>query len=401
MHTIADTKMLVEEGVISQTAARIIEARARSTMVALAINAVLCAGILFATFGLIFWLADAFAVAVCGGVFLLAGVLTLNKGNALYSMFGNAAALIGAGMLIGGAGIELADKYHDVAGGIMSLVGAGIALSMIVARRSTGFATPFVTGAILLMAVALHLCGLGFLADQFSLFGLPMVAFWLYASAAIAAAGWFIDVRLVSALAIVPFAQALDTGTFYFHAAYVLYSPEPTLSILQMIGLIAAMFWVAHRVDERSARHARIHVMMAFIVANLCALMGSLWGDVVGETVFGPNRDFLRKGGDYTEWREAVDAFRANALVIHEHVFTVVWALALIGVTVIAAHKNARALFNAAVTFGGIHAYTQAIETFYDEPLAYVVGGFIAIPLAWGMWRLNTWFLGRAVPGNE
>ena len=41
MHTIADTKMLVEEGVISRSAARIIEERARSTMVTLAINTVL------------------------------------------------------------------------------------------------------------------------------------------------------------------------------------------------------------------------------------------------------------------------------------------------------------------------------------------------------------------------
>ena len=35
------------------------------------------------------------------------------------------------------------------------------------------------------------------------------------------------DVRLVTALAIVLFAQILDTGTFYF-GAYVFYSPEQT-----------------------------------------------------------------------------------------------------------------------------------------------------------------------------
>ncbi|MEM9578000.1 MAG: hypothetical protein AAF999_13415 [Pseudomonadota bacterium] len=401
MHTIADTKTLVAEGVISQAAARIIESRARSAMVALAINAVLCAGILFATFGLIFWLADALAVAVCGGVFLLAGGLTLNKGHALYSMFGNAAALIGAGMLISGFGIEMADKYEDIAGWVMALVGAGVALCMVLLQRTKSLATPFVTGAILLMAGALHLSGLGLWAEQLSLTGLPMVAFWLYAAMLIALAGWFVDVRLVSALAIVPFAQALDTSTFYFHAAYVFYSPEPTLSILQMSGLIAAMLWVARRGDERVARHARIHVMMAFIVANLCALVGSLWGDVVGETIFGPSRDLLRNGADYTDWRDAVEVYRASALVIHEHVFSVLWALALVAITALAAHKNLRGLFNAAVTFAGIHAYTQVFETFYDEPLAYVVGGFVAIPLAWGMWRLNTWFLGRAAPSNE
>ena len=119
MHTIADTKMLVEEGVISNAAARIIEARARNTMVALAINTLLCAGILFATFGLIFWLADAFAVAVFGLLMAGAGLAMLSFGKPLYAMFGNAAALIGSGMLLGGMGIELSNKYPDSAGWVM------------------------------------------------------------------------------------------------------------------------------------------------------------------------------------------------------------------------------------------------------------------------------------------
>ncbi len=395
MHTIADTKMLMEEGVISSAAARLIHARARETMVALAINAVLCTGILFATFGLIFWLADALAVAVCGAVFVVAGVLTLNRGPALYSMFGNAAALIGAGMLIGVAGIELLENHLDLAGWIMSIVGACIAFCMAWTCWNNGFVPFFVSGFVLLMSTAMHLYGFGLLTEQAGLSGAPMVAFWLYAATLIATVGWFIDVRLISALAIIPFAQALDTGTFYFHAAYVFYSPEPALSVLQMTGLIAGMLWLAGRMNERSARHARIHVIMAFIVANLCALVGSLWGDVVGDTIWGPGRTYRAGDGDYSDWRDRVDMFRANALVIHEHVFSVLWGLALVAITVLAAHKNLRGLFNAAVTFGGIHAYTQAFETFHDEPLAYVVGGFVAIPLAWGMWRLNTWFMTR------
>ena len=49
--------------------------------------------------------------------------------------------------------------------------------------------------------------------------------------------------------------------------------------------------------------------------------------------------------------------------------------------------------FQDALTFAGIHAYTQMFESFYDEPLAYVIGGLAAIPLAFGLWRLNNaWF---------
>lgn len=400
MHTIADTKMLVEEGVISQAAARIIEARARSTMVNMAINALLCAGILAATFGLIFWLADAFAVAVFGVLMALAGLLTLHRGAALYAMFGNAATLIGAGMLIGGAGIELLGKHPDIAGWAMGAGGAAVAMLAGWSFARAHLTSGFVTGAVMLMGGALHLCGLGVLMDQFNVTGLPVTGFWFYAAVLIAAMGLLIDVRLVSALAIVPFAQMLDTGTFYFHAAYVFYSPEPVLSILQMAALITGMLWVARLRPERTARHARIHVMMGFIVANLCALVGSLWGDVVGETVWGPGRFRYGQGMVFETWQEVRDAFRAGAMIVHEHVFSVLWALALLITGFVAAHRNHRGMFNAAVTFAGIHAYTQMFETFYDEPLAYVIGGLAAIPLAWGMWRLNAWFLTRQQRGS-
>ncbi|QJF52156.1 hypothetical protein [Roseobacter ponti] len=395
MYTIADTEILLEEGVISQTAARIIEARARSTMVTLAINAVLCTGIVFATFGLIFWLADAMLVAVSGILLAGAGLLTLRQGPALYAMFGNAASLIGAGMLIGGAGFELAGNFESIAGPVMAIAGAVVAVPVAWAMHHNRLTTRFVTGAVTLMALALHLTGVGYLVHESGASGLPVAAFWLYAAAAIAGAGWFTDVRLVSALAIVPFAQALDTGTFYFHAAYVFYSPEPTLSIMQMCALVVLMVLVARRTPERTARHARIHLIMAFIVASLCALVGSLWGDVVGETIWGPGSAMHRSGLSYEDWRDSLAAFRDTALTVHENVFTIVWALSLAGIIFWSAHKNMRGIFNAAVTFAAIHAYTQAFETFYDEPLAYAAGGFAAIPLAWGMWRLNTWFLAR------
>ncbi|WP_227267487.1 hypothetical protein [Roseobacter weihaiensis] len=394
MHRLANTKSLVEEGVITQTAARLIESRSRSTMVTLAINAVLCLGILFATGGLIFWLADAVLVAVFGLLLLGGGVVILSSGHDLYAMFGKAAALIGAGMLIGGAGVELADKHEHIAGTVMALGGAAIATVAAWALTARRLAPRFVTGAVMLMAGTLHLVGVEVLISDARITGLPVHLFWLYAAGAVALAGWIVDLRVVSALAIGPFAQALDTSTAYFHAAYVFYSPEATLSVLQMTLLVLLGLAVARRCDERTARHARIHVIMAFIVANLCALVGSLWGDVVGEHVWGPGAR-PAEGVSYDIWRDQVATFRASALVIHEHVFSVLWAVVLAGTIFYAAHRNLRGLFNAAVTFAGLHAYTQVFETFYDEPLAYVVGGFAAIPLAWGMWRLNTWFMLR------
>lgn len=391
MHSLADTKKLVADGIISPEQAKIIEARAREIAVSAAINSLLFAGILAATGGMIFWLANATAVAIAGTLLLGFGLFILARAGEGVRMFGNALALIGAGMLIGGAGLELADKYPDQAGAIMLLGGA---LVTAIAGRAMiwgGLTTRFVQGAILLMGLALHLSGVGVLAEDFQIAGLGRFLLFFYAAGAIALAGWLVDVRFVTALAIVPFAQMLDTGTGYFHAAYVFYSPEPTLTILQMGALVALMLWWSARLEERKARHARTLVIMGFIVANLSALVGSLFGDVIGQTLWGPNW----ADQDYDQWEAARSAFAAKTLVISEGVYSVLWAMALIGVGAWSAHAGKRVLFNAALTFAGIHAYTQLFESFADEPLAYVIGGFGAIPLAWGAWRLNGWFVAR------
>lgn len=395
MQAIADTDRLVADGIISPDQAREIEARARGALVFLGINTLLCVGIIAATFGLIFWLANAIAVAISGTIALAAGLLILTRAGALFRMFGNAAALIGAGMLIGGAGFELIDKYEDIAGWVMLASGLLIVLSTGWSLLFAGITARFVVGAILLMGIAIHITGFGFLLSENSVSGLPTAMFYLYVTIVMLAAGWTVDIRLVTALAIVPFAQALDVGTFYFHAAYVFYSPEPTLSILQMALLIGLCVWIGGRVTERSARHARVLAVLAFVMANLCALIGSLWGDVVGETIWGPGWYSFRSDTSWEEFRAMRELFRENTLVISEHVYSVLWAVALVAMILWAAYQNQRGLFNAALTFGAIHAYTQMFESFADEPLAYVIGGLAAIPLAWGIWRLDHWLTAR------
>jgi hypothetical protein len=385
MPVIADTTKLVADGVLSRDQARIIEERARETMVSLAINTVLCFGIVAATVGTVGYLADAVAVAVLGVALLAGGLLTLAKADAKFHMFGNAATLIGAGMLIGGSSLQLLDNYEDVAGLVMLAGGAIVAL---IAGRSLvlgGLSARFVAGTILLMGVALHLSGLGFLLFDSNAQGPALAMAMLYTAIVIAASGWATNVRFITALAIFPFSAMLDASTSYAHATYSFFSGEPTLSILQMSALVAAALWLARNSAERLARHARILATLGFVVANLCALVGSLWGDVVGATFWGDSQ-FDETGA------------RIGGLVISANVYTVLWALALAGMIYWAAHRSNRALFNAAVTFGAIHAYTQIFESFFDEPLAYAIGGFAAIPLAWGMWRLNQWFQHRNQP---
>jgi len=299
----------------------------------------------------------------------------LAKGGEMYRMFGNASTLIGAGMLIGGAALELVDKYESIAGVTLTLGGAVILTIAGWRYVNGGWSSRFVLGSILLMGLAVHLGGIELLCQEHQT-GSPLRNLvYIYYALALAAVGWVVDVRLVTALAIVPFAQALETGTSYFHAAYVFYSPESTLSIVQLAVLIAACLWLAARRPERDARHLRILMMLGFVAANLCALVGSLWGDVIGETIWGPGRYW--SSSTFETW-EAFDAartaFRESALQISAGVYSILWAAVLVVMVLWAAQRHQRGLFNGALTFGGIHAYTQMFETFGDEPLAYVIG---------------------------
>ncbi len=393
MAHVINTERLLAENWITPDQATEIARRSRETMVALAVNTVLCAGIIAATFGLIFWLASAVAVAIAGCMFLALGAAVLMQGSDMYRMLGNAAAIIGAGMLIGGAGIELVDTYRKIADPVMIIAGAILAAGAYAAFARGPEAARFAAGSVMLMGGAMHLTGVGMMFQNAP--GLAPVIVNGYAAVLIAAAGTLVNVRLVTALAILPFAQMLDTGTDYWHAVYVFYSPEATLTILQMGALIGACVWASTRLPDRVARHAGILAIMATVVANLAFLVGSLWGDQVGLSFYDlPAWDNDRP---WQENRDIQEAFRAQFFTISEHVYSVVWAALLLAAAFWAAHTNRRGLFNAAVTFGGIHAYTQMFETMADEPLAYAIGGLAAIPLAWGMWRLNQRLAARMI----
>ena len=397
MPHVVQTEALVDEGVLNPEQATIIAARSRDAMLTLIVNAVLCGGIIAASLGFVFWIADALGVALLGLAFATLGVTVLIKGQNLYRMLGHAATLVGTGMLFSGAGFELVDKYPDVAGWAMLSLGALGATAAGWAFHRGPSAIRFSTGAVTLMGVALHLAGLLVLVLDHDVTGLAVALSHAYATALIAAAGAFVNVRLVTALAIVPFAQMLDTGTAYFHAAYVFYSPEPTLTILQM-GQLSDL-WPGPRSACRVGigRHADIFGILAAVTGSLAFLVGSLWGDSIGLSYF---RTEAPSWNDYgQDWQAYNDAYRtweATFFHISEHVFTVVFALILIAGAWTAAAHHRRGLFNTAVTFLGIHAYTQVFETFSDEPMVYALGGLAAIPLAWVMWRLNRYMFAPA-----
>ena len=393
MPHVVQTETLVAEGILTADQGSIIARRSRQVMVSLVINSVLCFGIIAAAIGFVLWLGNALAVAIVGGLFLASGTYILLKTDALYRMLGNASALIGAGMLTFGGMFDLVDKLGEKNGGLALIAIGAVALVVTLAAfLRSPLHTRFLTGSLILLAGALHVAGLYIWGYAVDLSGVPITLIHGYVAALFIAVGMLIDVRLITALAIVPFAQMLETGTFYWSAMYAFYSPEPTLSILQLLAAMAVCIALAKVLTDRYRRHTHMFGIMAFIVANLCFLVGSLFGDTIGLTLWGPGRSSWRFDGNYEDYRAARDAFDATALHISEHVYSIVWAILLVVAAVWSGHTNRRGIFNAAMTFGAIHAYTQAFETFYDEPFAYVVGGLAAIPLAWGLWRLNDRF---------
>ncbi|MGI9390410.1 MAG: hypothetical protein ACR2O1_10170 [Boseongicola sp.] len=389
MPHVVNTDAMVAQGILTPQQADVIKRRSRDTMLALVVNIMLTAGIVAASLGFVFWIADAAGVAALGLLFLLIGSGVLARGSSLYRMLGSASALVGAGMLCAGGGFELWDKYPDIAGVAMLLVGLATIAGFLVLYFRGPQSLSFVTGSIALMGLILHLCGVGILLDSSGVTGWIQSLHFLYAAAAIAAVGTALDVRVVTAAAIVPFAQALETGTWYFHAAYVFYSPEPTLTILQMAALIGVAVWIISRMSDRLGRHAGILAIMAAVVGNLAFLVGSLWGDDVGMSFF---RDSAPSYTDFENWQDHTAAYavwRDQFFQISEHAFSIVWAILLFVGAWFAAVSEKRGLFNTVVTFGAIHAYTQIYETFSDEPMFYALGGLAVIPLAWGIWRLN------------
>lgn len=407
MPHLVNTDDLVAEGVLSAEQARIIAARSRSAMVTLGVNALLCAGVLAAAMGFVFWLADPLAVALVGGLFLGLGAGLLLRETPTMPMIGNATALIGAVMLGAGSAVEILDKMPEVAGGwLLFVMGAVPGLLAAWALRHGAGAMRFLAGAVLLIGLALHLLGLFRAIDSLGLQVLTLPLASLYAAVLLVLAGLATNLRPVTALAILPFAQMLAISAPYWSEIYALYSPEPALTILQMGLLLAACLWAARHCagdrdmfrDGRLARHAGILGVMAFITANLSFLIGALTGDVLGESWAGISHDQFRNPDGSHDWQAAEAArlaYAATALTIPDWVFALVWTALLAAGAIWAAHRAQRGLFNTILTFAAIHGVTQTFDRFGDYPLAYVIGGLAVIPLAWGIWRLNIWFESR------
>ena len=320
MKILVDIEALVRDRVITEGQAKEVRRRGTAEMVTLAVNLLLLTGIVAVVLGTSAFLNDAAAIAMLGAVVLglgTAGVLWLGPG---YRLLTNAAAVIGASMFLGGA-LWWAEEHFESTlpaisiGAMVAAIGYAVWLSSLSRLR-------FITGCLVVAGAAAHLYGV--LTTQSDL-GLEWLAL-TWAAIVLITCGGAINVRFVTALAIIPLATALSARSFYGFASYGIAIYEPTLTIVAL-GLLAVFcVWLTTQVSSRIGRHARILALLCLIWVDMAFWIGCLWGDIVGLHLWGP----IRVGLDYSAWQSALRDFEASALVISADIFALTWALVLL-----------------------------------------------------------------------
>jgi hypothetical protein len=192
-------------------------------------------------------------------------------------------------------------------------------------------------------------------------------------------------------MALVPLAvaAALGSSTGYTHATYMLMVSEPAITIFVFSLLAATAYVASHHVEPVYERLAMVFARVSLLLVNFGFWVGSLWGDYPGQSWV--------NGGTYSA-SETWQTWRAAAWHIPDYVFVLGWAGLLIAVGIWGASVNRRWVVNTAVTFGGIHFYTQWFERLGAQPWAIIVAGLTVVAIAVILWRYNAGRAGAALP---
>lgn len=167
---------------------------------------------------------------------------------------------------------------------------------------------------------------------------------------------------LLGALAVLQFSVALGAGTAYFGGGYFTWVEHPTITIVALAVVSIGLTYIATLIPVAYERVALIMARTGVLMINLAFLVGSLFGDGT--------------------WSQRIEPA----------IFSIVWALLLIGVGLWGVWSNRRWVVNAAAVFGAIHFYTQWFEYLGPNPLSILAAGILLIGFGFALRWINTRF---------
>lgn len=191
---------------------------------------------------------------------------------------------------------------------------------------------------------------------------------------------------VLAALAPIALGHVIGSGTDYWHASYLLFVREATVSIALFGGLAAALFWARPMFGQVYRLAVTVMARMSFFLANFGFWVGSLWGDYPGE---------MWAIEDGNGWR-ATSEWREQALYIPDWAFSLGWAAFLFAALLVGVRTGRRFVANTAIVFLAIHGYTQLFETLGAEPVTLLTGGLVLVVLGFGVARFDRWLKTRA-----
>jgi hypothetical protein len=191
-----------------------------------------------------------------------------------------------------------------------------------------------------------------------------------FAVAAIAARS-----SLLMALAVLAASACLGARTGYSHALYSLAILEPTLTVVLFSALALTAYQASQRLPADYEHIAITAARTSLLLINFGFWIGSLWGDPLM---------LLRSMND-----KDVPSALMTKTIIPAAVFSILWAVVLLGAGIWAVQVNRRWLVNLIAVFAGIHLYTQWFERLGATPLSVLLGGLVMLASAFAFWIFN------------
>ena len=167
---------------------------------------------------------------------------------------------------------------------------------------------------------------------------------------------YFLKSSLLFALSVLSLSTLLSLGVGYEFASYFIWIEYPLLTIITFSILSICFYSLSKKVSGDNEKLLLTGSRVSVLLVNLGFWIGSLFGDI---------------------WLEPA------------YFFSIMWALAILGVGYWAWKANRVWLINVLGVFGSIHFYTQWFETLGAQPESLFLGGVMAVGIAILFKRFN------------